>query len=112
MSDHNAKFTPEGFIRDDQGKLIPHFKPGNCITTWFGNEHLNGHVDWVATMREVLEYSRKDRAQLAQELGVTERAIQQLINGDTSGFNCDQGLALRSLHKKLLRAKGYPIIDE
>lgn len=104
-------YTPEGFIRNKEGKLVPHFKPGRSISTWFGHEHVNGNVDWAATMREVLEYTQKDRATLAEELGVKPKAIQQILEGDTTGFDFHQGARLRSMHDNAVREKGYPVKD-
>ena len=111
MSD-NDDYTPEGFTRDKDGNLIPHFKPGKSITTWFGREHLNGHIYWPGMMREVLEYSQKARRLLANELDVKPSAIENMLHGDTTGFTFHQGAHLRAMHTALLRGKGYPVIDE
>lgn len=104
-------YTPEGFTRDENGKLVPHFKPGRSISTWFGNEHVNGNIDWAAVMREVIEYTGKDKFAIAQELGVKPKAIKQLLEGDTTGFNFHQGAKLRSMHDNAVREKGYPVKD-
>ncbi len=108
----NEDYIPEGFTRDENGKLIPHFKPGKSISTWFGNEHLNGQADWPGIMREVLEYTGKDKIILAEELGVKPSAIKKLLHNDTTGFNFHQGAKLRSMHNNLLRTKGYPVVDD
>lgn len=111
MSDE-TDYTPEGFTRDKDGKLIPEFKPGKCISTWFGKEHINGNVDWPAVMREVIEYTGKDKMTLAEELGVKPSAIRKILHGDTTGFNFHQGARLRSMHDNALREKGYPVVDD
>src|SRR3989344_8790804 len=101
MSDE-TDYVPEGFTRNEDGELVPTFKPGNRISTWFGHEHLNGHIYWPGMLREVLEYSQKTRRALATELGVKPHAIENMLHGDTTGFTFHQGTHLRSLHTALL----------
>ena len=86
---------------DDTPK--PEFKPGSSVTLQFGNELLNGKVEWKKTVLEILEHTDYTIEMLAAKLEVPVSAVQAVAkHDDTSGLNFKQGARLVGIHERMV----------
>ncbi len=87
----------------------PEFKPGNTPYLQFGNELLNGDVNWQITLMELLLYTDYTIATLAVCLEVDEVVLVNLMrDADEVGFGFKTGARMLTMHEvaKLARDKG------
>lgn len=103
---------PPGYKLSTDGKLIPEFKPGKEISASFGNTRINAHIDWAATLREILSNSEYSLESLAKKLKLPVESVEKLLYGDTSGVGFHEGAQLLSIHRAVLIEAGYPVEDE
>ena len=79
----------------------PEFKPGNSVTLQFGNELLNGKVEWKKTVLEILEHTDYTLETIAKKLEVSVSAVEAVaMHDDTSGLNFKQGARLVGIHER------------
>jgi hypothetical protein len=82
----------------------PEFKPGDTPWCEYGNEVLNGNVDWVEIVKQVLMrgYNKKS---LAQRLELAVKHIETILNGDLSPLNFKRGARLLAIESEVCTAK-------
>jgi len=80
----------------------PEFKPGNSVTLQFGNELLNGKVNWKQTLEEILSHSHYTLADIADKLQAPPSAVEAVLRNDTSGLNFKQGARLVGIHELIM----------
>lgn len=80
----------------------PAFKPGKSAALKFGNEILNGNVNWRNSLLELLLYSDYTLDHIMTALSCSQEALLLIINySDASLLDFKQGARLLMMHDKV-----------
>ena len=77
------------------------FKPGNDPSYQLGNEVLNGQINWLNTMQEVLGSRKFTINSLSQYLEVKTEVVKKVLENDLSCLNFKTGAKLLGVHESL-----------
>ncbi|MBY0378642.1 MAG: hypothetical protein K2Q33_08795 [Gammaproteobacteria bacterium] len=83
----------------NEGKK-PEFKPGKSAALLFGNELLNGNIQWRNSLLEVMRYSDYNFDDVSELLQCSNDALLLIVNqNDPSLLGFKQGARLVTLHE-------------
>ena len=82
-----------------QATLEPEFKPGDTPETQFGNQTLNGNIDWSNIIAEIIQ-ARYTQVQLITESGLSAIQLQNITNKNYNGLSFRAGARLLTVHSR------------
>ena len=82
-----------------QATLEPEFKPGDTPETQFGNETLNGNIDWSKIVEEMIQV-HYTQEQLVTETGISEKILKKIINKNYKRLSFRNGARLLAIHSR------------
>ncbi len=77
------------------------FKPGNDPYYKLGNETLNGQVNWLKTVNEVLGSQKFTLSSLSQRLEIKTEVLEKILENDLSCLNFKTGAKLLGVHESI-----------
>ena len=79
---------------------FPEFKPGKSLSYQYGNELLNGKVNWQETALSILE-AGYSKVQFAKEMKLSVNDIEKMCDGDLSPLDFKLGARMLTLQCSL-----------
>jgi hypothetical protein len=108
MSNDTTIFEPETntpigdvtYQRDiAQATPQPEFKPGEKPYTNFGNETLNGTIEWHSIVNDIIP-AHYTQTQLVTESGLSANQLHRIINKDYDELTFRAGARLLMVHSR------------
>jgi hypothetical protein len=78
------------------------FKPGKEPCCKLGDETLNGQVNWLKTVKEVLGTQKFTLSSLSQHLDIKKEALEKVLDNDVSSLNFKAGAKLLNVYESLV----------
>jgi hypothetical protein len=92
------------YSRDNQGRLLKIQRLKSVKTPYckWGNETLNGNIEWLKVLNQIIKVKKVTLENLSQSLAVKPIVLKKIIEGnDTSGLDFRTGAKLLALQDRL-----------
>ncbi len=82
----------------------PEFKPGSTPQCWLGDELLNGKVNWLITLGEILATGQFTISMIAKQIGIHAKGVALILENDLRFLTFHAGATLLAIHESTVVA--------
>ncbi len=89
---------------EELAKEQPIFEPGNTPQCWLGDELLNGKVNWLVTLGEILATGQFTISMIAKRIGIHAKGVALILENDLRFLTFHAGATLLAIYESTVVA--------